>query len=52
MVRTGNAWAYRKYLKDKSLLELEAIARAERRGLWGLPEAQQVPPWDWRRKKH
>lgn len=52
MVRTGNAWAYRKYLKDKSLLDLEAIARIERRGLWNLPDALQMPPWDWRRKKH
>ncbi len=26
----------------------ETEARAARRGLWALPEAQRVPPWEWR----
>jgi hypothetical protein len=48
LVRDGNAWVYRKYTDDPILYELEAEARAARRGLWSLPEAQRVPPWQWR----
>jgi len=51
MVRIGAAWVYRQYNKDKSLLELEAEAKASKRGLWGLPEAERVPPWEWRRRE-
>ena len=40
---------YRKYAQDQSLYRLEEQAKAARRGLWGLPEAEQCPPWDWRR---
>ena len=50
MIRQGAAWAYRQYLKDQSLLRLEAEAKAAKRGLWGLPEAERCPPWDWRKK--
>ncbi len=49
MIRQGAAWAYRQYLKDQSLLKLEADAKAAKRGLWALPEAQRCPPWDWRK---
>jgi endonuclease YncB( thermonuclease family) len=49
MVRMGAAWAYREYLIDRSLLTLEAGAKANRRGLWGTSEAQAMPPWEWRR---
>ena len=49
MIRQGAAWAYRQYLKDQSLLKLEADAKAAKRGLWGLPEAERCPPWDWRK---
>lgn len=52
MVRTGNAWAYRKYIADRTLLDIEAAAKSQKKGLWGLPEAQQVPPWDWRRNNN
>jgi hypothetical protein len=48
LVREGNAWVYRKYTDDPILYELEAEARAAQRGLWSLPEAQRVPPWQWR----
>ena len=50
MVRQGHAWVYRKYVKDRSLLEVEADARDASRGLWRLPEAEQVPPWEWRKR--
>ncbi|HEY8152751.1 MAG TPA: thermonuclease family protein [Myxococcota bacterium] len=48
LVREGNAWVYRQYSDDEVLYQLEAEARAARRGLWSLPEAQRVPPWEWR----
>jgi endonuclease YncB( thermonuclease family) len=48
MVRRGAAWVFRRYSDDPELLRLEDEARAARRGLWALPEAERVPPWDWR----
>ena len=49
MVRRGAAWVYRLYLRDKSLLDVEAEARKAKLGLWSLPESQMIPPWEWRR---
>jgi endonuclease YncB( thermonuclease family) len=49
MVRGGAAWAYRRYLTDEDLLFIEAKARAEKQGIWGLSEAEKMPPWEWRR---
>ncbi len=49
MVREGHAWAYRQYLTDQSLLDDERRAREAGTGLWSLPMAQHVPPWEWRR---
>ena len=48
MVRRGAAWVYRKYNRDQTLLAVETEARTARRGIWALPEAQRVPPWEWR----
>lgn len=48
LVRRGSAWVFRRYSNDPTLLRLEADARSARRGLWGLPEAQRLPPWEWR----
>lgn len=48
MVSLGAAWVYRQYLKDKALLEVEAEAKQAMRGLWSLPETQNIPPWKWR----
>lgn len=48
MVSHGAAWVYRQYSKDKSLLALEDQARKAKRGLWALPEAERMPPWEWR----
>ena len=52
LVREGNAWVYRQYTDDPALYALEAEARAAQRGLWSLPEAQRVPPWEWRHAAH
>jgi endonuclease YncB( thermonuclease family) len=48
LVREGHAWVYRGASDDEVLHRLEAEARAQRRGLWALPESQRVPPWEWR----
>lgn len=48
MVRRGAAWIYGQYSHDGALLAVEADAKAACRGLWGLPEAERVPPWGWR----
>lgn len=50
LVREGHAWVYRRYSDDEVLLGLEAEAREARRGLWGLPESDRIPPWEWRAK--
>jgi len=49
MVRSGYAWVYRQYAKDKSLYALEDEARAARRGLWASDV--RVLPWEWRKDK-
>jgi len=48
MIRQGAAWVYRQYSRDPSLMSIEQEARAAKRGLWALPEAQIMPPWEWR----
>lgn len=51
MVREGWAWANEsskgRYLRDKSLLALQAEAQAARRGLWA--GVKPIQPWDWRK---
>jgi endonuclease YncB( thermonuclease family) len=49
MVAEGWAWAYRPYVVDRRLFEIEAAAKAAGRGLWSEPEP--VPPWEWRRRR-
>ena len=49
MIDLGMAWAYRQYVTDRSLIQLEAQARAARRGLWVDPAP--VEPWLFRRTK-
>ncbi len=48
MVQDGHAWAYREYLKDHDYCRWEAAARESKRGIWALPAAKQVAPWEWR----
>jgi endonuclease YncB( thermonuclease family) len=50
VVRAGNAWVYRRYVRDQSLFALERVARERRVGLWALPEDQRVPPWTYRER--
>ena len=50
MIRQGAAWVYRQYAKDQTLYTIEEEAKNAGKGLWSLPKAQQVPPWEWRRQ--
>jgi endonuclease YncB( thermonuclease family) len=50
LVAEGHAWVYREYLRDRSLLDVEAAAREARRGLWALPESDRLEPWNWRKR--
>lgn len=49
MIRSGAAWVYRSYSDDAELYALERTAKAERRGLWSLPEFERVSPWNYRK---
>jgi endonuclease YncB( thermonuclease family) len=49
LVREGAAWVYTKYNHDPALPPIEVEARTAKRGLWALPEAQRMPPWEWRK---
>ena len=46
VVRAGMAWAARAPAADPALVEIEADARGDRRGLWR--EENPVAPWDFR----
>lgn len=49
LVKAGMAWWYKPYApKDTTLAQLEAEARAAKRGLWA--DANPVPPWAWRKR--
>jgi endonuclease YncB( thermonuclease family) len=49
LVRSGDAWAYPRYLRSPRILEAEDEARRAGRGLWRLPSGEREPPWEWRR---
>jgi micrococcal nuclease len=44
IIKEGLCWWHRRQSTDHSLEELEAISRAEKRGLWGDPHL--LPPWE------
>lgn len=49
LVKEGLAWWQRSGSGDRSLLELEELARASGKGLWSEPHP--VPPWKWKAAK-
>ena len=51
MLRLGAAWVYRTYCDDPKMYEIEKQAKEQQTGLWGMPEHERVPPWEWRRGK-
>lgn len=50
LLKSGSAWVYRRYARDAAYCEYEKDAREQERGLWKLPTAQQVAPWEWRQR--
>jgi endonuclease YncB( thermonuclease family) len=48
-VQAGMAWAFDRYVTDRTLYALQEDAQAARRGLW--LDGQAVAPWDWRRRR-
>lgn len=54
LVRAGLAWVKRGAVPEAELTQLEADAKAARRGLWkdikpGLVKDEEpIPPWEWR----
>lgn len=53
LVRLGQAWAYRRYMRkaDAGLCKFEEDARRAKRGLWAPSKQGITAPWEWRRKK-
>ena len=49
LVRQGMAWVFDKYVKDRSLYELQDKARSVKQGLWADPKS--IAPWEWRASK-
>ena len=49
LVKEGLAWSQRSGSGDRSLGDLEELARAERKGLWSEPNP--VQPWKWKAPK-
>jgi endonuclease YncB( thermonuclease family) len=45
-IKRGMAWAYRQYLHDPSLSQVEEKARLAKVGLWSDPNP--MPPWEYR----
>ena len=45
-VKRGLAWAYRQYLTDQSIADLEETAKSESAGLWA--DENPIPPWEFR----
>jgi micrococcal nuclease len=50
LVKEGLAWSRPDTSQDQSLVEVEQLARAERKGLWSEPNP--VPPWKWKLPKN
>lgn len=54
LVKTGHAWAFRRYMKKATGTQYcawEAAARSARRGLWAAAPRDWIYPSDWRRWK-
>jgi endonuclease YncB( thermonuclease family) len=47
LVKLGYAWVNREGIRNPELFRLEKEARAGKRGIWALAEAEGVLPWEW-----
>ena len=48
MVRSGMAWEYSHFHRNRRYIALQHEAQQARRGLWQQPDP--TPPWQWRRQ--
>ncbi|MDA7841253.1 thermonuclease family protein [Gammaproteobacteria bacterium] len=49
MIKSGNAWVYKRERNNDYLINLEKDARENRRGLWHIPSP--IEPWVYRKLK-
>ncbi len=49
MIDAGAAWVFPRYQVRAELTQIQATSRGAQRGLWSLPDVDQVPPWEWRK---
>lgn len=49
MIERGAAWFYSEYSNSAELFDLENKARDAKMGLWALPAAKRMEPWEWRK---
>ena len=49
LLKAGLAWHYRKYDQTQAWIDLEAIARKNKTGLWN--DQNPLPPWEYRHPK-
>ncbi len=48
VVQHGLAYVYGRYNVDPHIVALERVAKQNRIGIWGIPDADRVYPWDYR----
>ncbi|MEC7106228.1 MAG: nuclease [Pseudomonadota bacterium] len=50
LVAEGHAWVYRRYLRDRALLRLEASAKSSGTGWWSCKDVIEPRVWRQRRR--
>lgn len=50
LVKQGYAYVYARYAVSKKLYQYEANAEKNKLGIWRLPQAERIKPWDWRNR--
>jgi len=48
MIKSGNAWHFKRYNQSQALADLETEAKKEKRGLW--KSENPIAPWDYRKE--
>ena len=49
IIKTGGAWHYKQYSKDKDLSDSELYAKKNQLGIW--KDQSSIAPWEWRKGK-
>ena len=47
LIKSGNAWVYKRYRNNQYLINLEDNARANKKGVWGTKNP--IEPWKYRK---